>query len=209
MNAEKNYYQVLGVSAGATPDEIKKAYYKLARKYHPDLNPRRRSAEDRFKRLQEAYEVLSDPTSRQRYDQTVDDSRSEKSEQSTSVGDNSDTTPPPFESESVDEGKFRFWIELNWQHKLALLIWALCLLGTFLPANFIHEAQTHLKLLVITTPLLFVWAGNWLSDDDAMEMSLWPIIRGALGKLLILIGWVMFARLVGGMVIAPLLTMLG
>jgi hypothetical protein len=57
---------------------------------------------------------------------------------------------------------------------------------------------------------LFVWAGSWLSDDDdSMDVSLWPLVTGGLGKLLILIGWLMFARLVGGMLIAPLLTMPG
>src|SRR5438876_12345498 len=64
----KDYYKVLNVSRGASADEIKKAFRKLARKYHPDVNPGDKKAELRFKEINEAYEVLSDADKRQKYD---------------------------------------------------------------------------------------------------------------------------------------------
>lgn len=64
----KDYYEILGVGKTATPEEIKKAYRKLARKYHPDLNPNDKEAELRFKEINEAHEVLSEPEKRQKYD---------------------------------------------------------------------------------------------------------------------------------------------
>ncbi len=68
----KDYYQVLGVPKSAALPDIKKAYRKLARKYHPDLNPKDKTAEARFKEIQEAYAVLSDPKKRAQYDQFGD-----------------------------------------------------------------------------------------------------------------------------------------
>jgi DnaJ-class molecular chaperone len=70
--AKKDYYEALGLSRGASSDEIKKAYRKLARKYHPDMNPGDPSAEDKFKAISEAYEVLTDPEKKKMYDQFGD-----------------------------------------------------------------------------------------------------------------------------------------
>ncbi|MDH7516145.1 MAG: DnaJ domain-containing protein [Bacteroidota bacterium] len=66
---QKNYYKILGVNENAGEAEIKAAYRSLAKKYHPDKNPGKKDAEARFKEINEAYEVLSDPEKRKRYDE--------------------------------------------------------------------------------------------------------------------------------------------
>ena len=65
----KDYYKVLGVEKTATEKEIKQAFRRLARQHHPDVNPNDPKAEERFKEINEAYEVLSDPEKRRKYDQ--------------------------------------------------------------------------------------------------------------------------------------------
>src|SRR5215475_14172670 len=87
----RDYYEILGVTREAKEDEIKKSYRKLARKYHPDLNPNNKQAEDRFKEIQEAYEVLSDPDKRSKYDALGANWKS-----------GTDFTPPPNWQGNVD-----------------------------------------------------------------------------------------------------------
>jgi DnaJ-class molecular chaperone len=80
----RDYYETLGVSRTASEEEIKKVYRKLARKYHPDLNPNNKQAEEHFKEVQEAYDVLGDQEKRAKYDQLGQNWKS-----------GSDFTPPP------------------------------------------------------------------------------------------------------------------
>ena len=68
-NGYRDYFKVLGVDRSADADAVKKAFRKLARQYHPDVNPGDKSAEAKFKEISEAYEVLSDPDKRKRYEQ--------------------------------------------------------------------------------------------------------------------------------------------
>ena len=68
-NSQKDYYGILGVKKSASAEEIRKAFRKLARKYHPDVNPGDKAAEEKFKTLSEANDVLSDPKKRKVYDQ--------------------------------------------------------------------------------------------------------------------------------------------
>src|SRR5438876_12427310 len=70
MAAKEDYYKILGVKRDAKPEELKKAYRRLARKYHPDVNPGDKSSEERFKLTTEAFDVLSDPKKRSVYDRS-------------------------------------------------------------------------------------------------------------------------------------------
>ena len=69
MADKRDYYEVLGLQKGASADDIKKAYKKMARQYHPDLNPGDKVAEEKFKEINEANEILSEPEKKARYDQ--------------------------------------------------------------------------------------------------------------------------------------------
>jgi DnaJ-class molecular chaperone len=93
----KDYYTTLGVSKTATDKEIKQAFRKLARKYHPDVNPGDKQAEARFKEINEAHEVLSDPTKRRKYDELGANWRNYEQAQAQGAGD-------PFGGWSVNVG---------------------------------------------------------------------------------------------------------
>ena len=67
--AKRDYYEVLGLSRSASPEEVKKAYRKLALKHHPDKNQNDKASEEKFKEISEAYDMLSDTKKRQMYDQ--------------------------------------------------------------------------------------------------------------------------------------------
>lgn len=69
MQNFRNFYEILGIARDATPEQVKQAFRQLARQYHPDLNPSNKQAEEKFKIVNEAYEVLSDPAKRSQYDQ--------------------------------------------------------------------------------------------------------------------------------------------
>jgi curved DNA-binding protein len=106
VNDFKDYYQVLGINKNASADEIKQAYRKLARKYHPDLNSGDKKAETRFKEVNEAQEVLSDPDKRRKYDQ-YGQYWSQMGSQSTSSSSRS-RSPGANVGVNVDVGGFDF-----------------------------------------------------------------------------------------------------
>ena len=183
---EKDYYRVLGVGRNATAEQIRSAYRRLARKYHPDLNPRRRSAEGRFKEVQEAYEALLRSHHQTEFDQTFTDPEL-------------DLTPDPFFESS------RFDVDWNWTRKVAVGLWVICALGVFLSTSMLN-AHPAVGLIVVTIPLVLVWIGDWLSSDgDSIDIDLGSVLPDIFGKTLMLIGWLMFARMLGVTVIGPLI----
>jgi curved DNA-binding protein CbpA len=197
LYSEKDYFKVLGVKPDATRDEIKSAYRRQARKFHPDLNPRRKkSAEARFKELQEAYEALLRSTAAEPYAQPYDQPHAQSFDE-----------PIPEVDDSLYDQESSSFFELNWKRKLALALCLICASGAFLPSHVMHEVPL-LGIGVSTVPLLFVWIGDWLADDDSFDVSLGTILVDVFGNGLMVLGWLMFARIVGGLVIVPLMVMI-
>jgi molecular chaperone DnaJ len=105
--AKQDYYELLGVKRDAKPEEIKKAYRRLARKYHPDVNPGDKAAEERFKMTSEAHDVLSDPKKRAIYDrfgQYSDNLADAAARGATPGGSTAGRTPPGFDFSGFDWG---------------------------------------------------------------------------------------------------------
>jgi molecular chaperone DnaJ len=102
--ANKDYYEILGVKRDAKPDEIKKAYRRLARKYHPDVNPGDKAAEERFKLTSEAHDVLSDPKKRSVYDRFGQYSDNLADAHARGAGPTTGRTSAPFDFTGFDWG---------------------------------------------------------------------------------------------------------
>jgi hypothetical protein len=314
MTANRDHYQILGIDPKASEGEIRKAYKKLARAYHPDLNPKRpRSAHDRFRRLQEAYDVLSDPISRRQYDEslgiaqrnsetnqaehtevpspswTVDTDQEESGDRwfdrfnwnfisglllsilSTSwlvylvnlpvwkltqvrlqvqialilffvgigliVYDTFSSKPPQKKPPSSQTyaphysapgeyvrpeyknhertvyfqgGKEKTgWLgSISWRRKLAIVVWAVCLLGAFLPGTIwvtflgrlsAGEAPSFgARLIWPTIALIVIWIGNRMSNEDGLQTSIGAVGNTTIGYVLEIPGWLIFAYVMYG-----------
>jgi len=108
----KNYYEILGVQRSATLEEIKKVYKKLAKKYHPDLNPGNKEAEQKFIEIKEAYDTLSDESKRKSYDAKLDGGGNDSSQQQGRRPENSrpeSSEPVNFNFEDIEKSFERFF----------------------------------------------------------------------------------------------------
>src|SRR5689334_517235 len=107
-----DYYKILGIDKNASQDDIKKAYRKLARKHHPDLNPNDKEAHKKFQQINEANEVLSDPEKRKKYDQYGKDwQHAEQFEQARQSRRHAGGPQQEFYSESFGDGDFSDFFE--------------------------------------------------------------------------------------------------
>ena len=102
--AKQDYYEILGIKRDAKPEEIKKAYRRLARKYHPDVNPGDKTAEERFKLMSEAHDVLSDPKKRSVYDRFGQYSENLADAAARGAGPSSGRSAPGFDFTGFDWG---------------------------------------------------------------------------------------------------------
>jgi hypothetical protein len=217
MDTSKDHYQILGLDPTASGDEIRNAYKKLARAYHPDLNPKRKiTAGSKFKRLQEAYSVLSDPPSREQYDQSLGISP---------LGAKSNHQLHQYADKHIQTGSWHIyfspergggWLDrVNWRRKVAIVVWVLCVVGSFLPTSSsvivsvvrFYQVSATERLVWISIPLVMMWLGSSLSDDDNLDTSAWSVLKVGSGIVLELLAWVSFARFIGLYLLGPLIRM--
>src|SRR4026207_1460179 len=100
--AKQDYYEVLGIKRNAKPEEIKKAYRRLARKYHPDVNPGDKASEERFKLTTEAHDVRSDPKKRKVYDRLGEHSHNLANAAARGPGPSAGRAAPGFDFSGFD-----------------------------------------------------------------------------------------------------------
>jgi DnaJ-class molecular chaperone len=129
VHTNKNLYQLLGLTKEASEDDIQRAHRKLVRKYHPDTNPEASQAEERFKEIQQAYEVLSDENKRREYDKTLYASSKETAGRPDRRGDRAktheDTAYSTAERANRDRGP---WFKLGYLLGIALVALVIALL---------------------------------------------------------------------------------
>lgn len=107
----KTYYEILGVSTDASNEEIKKAFRKLAKQYHPDKNPGNKEAEEKFKEINEAYENISDEVKREKYDSKLNGRNNQRFEETSTKRKqtNSQSQNYEFEFENIEQSFERFF----------------------------------------------------------------------------------------------------
>ena len=156
--AKQDYYELLGVPRKAAQKEIRQAYRKLARKYHPDLNPGDKSSEEKFKQVQEAYDVLSDAKKRQMYDQFGFET----------PGAGGDAGPGGRRRRAFRFRRIRFWRRRRRRRARAS---AICSASIFAAAAASAEAPSH--------------AEPGSSLEYQIEITFWEAVRGTVKKLTI------------------------
>lgn len=166
MAEYKDYYQILGVSRNASQDEIKSAFRKLAMKYHPDKNPGNKEAEAKFKEINEAYEVLSDPQKRKLYD---------------SLGSNwqhgQNFEPPP----NFKNSNFRFYTSQDFSNFEGFSDFFKTLFGDF---DFFSNRRQHFRNIFDEDEIFETYGTkNRLDINSELNLTLYDILNPSVKKL--------------------------